>query len=1687
MAFGIGGLFATGAADAAIYWSGASAGDWSVANNWVDTDGGANHPASAPGSGQDVVFNTSGLNTAMTINLNLVAGGTTQAANSLTFRSTGTELLQGGGVANQTLTIGTGGITVNAGANTVTIGSATASQNVNIALNASQNWANNSANALAIKNNVTNVADAAPYTLTFNGAGTGGVTISGIISNGGSTGTTALVVNQNVGAVTLTAANSFTGGASLNGGTFNLNASGASGNGNFTINGGVLDNTVNTSQSTVTLNNNSYTWAGDFTFNGSNPGPNYYGNNRITFGGSGAVTLTGGNRAVNVNAGILTVTNSIGDGGNGYRLTKNGPGMMVLASSNSFSGGMILNAGTLKLGNAGSLGTGTLIINGGTIDNNSATALTLNNTVQTWRGDFSFGGTGPLNLGTGAISLGELAGTMRTVTVAGSTLTVGGIISNGTTVNSLDKSGAGTLVLNGANAYTGGTVIDGGFLQFGAGAVPSTGLITINSAGTLYSNGAFSGVTNALTKIAANSTGNIALVANSSENIDFTGYTGLMLGAQAASTYTGTLTPAGTTYRLGGGGQALTLSNTNAITGVVGNSLVVGTFGAAGTVVLSGSNDLGGTTTVNSGVLKLSTFTGAVPNSDVTLNNNTTLAIDSASGTAAASVTRANSVTLNNSTLTVAGSGTGNTVDAITNILTLNSGYNTITVTPNAAKSAELSAASLFRSAATTGMVNGTNLGAYAYTSGSANMGNIILATTPTLVGAGTTSGGINAAQKTTGIISYLVGESGTTTLTGKGTATGVANTFLTYDTTAGLRPLNPTDEFTNNSIAAGNNTRITAATTAATTASINSLVMASGTLTITDGQSLTNTSGALLFAAASTIAPSSSTGALDFGSTEGIVTVNSGVTGTISAKLTGSGGLTKSGAGILLISSANNGTTTIAGGAITVSVAGALGSDASAVLLGATGGAANTSLSGNKTITIARNIIVQGGNNGIATLSNNDGNNSGFITTFSGNITLGTAGATAGTGVAHGVTLTASQNDHATFSGIIADPVNLGGTPGLVTIGTGANSVTNITLTGNNTFAGGIMFAGGNLWVNSSNSVGTGPITINGGSSIAVVGAGSVTLSNNITVGGNFGVPNNGGNLTLSGSLSLTGNRAISITNSTLTISGVISDSIPGSNFGLTFNNGSTATAGDTLTLSGLNTFDGGLTLTNPTAGTVMGLKIGNLGNATASAIGTGTLTIGGAAGTSSVLTTINLDSSVAGNGALGTNNAQVWNSDFTFVGTNSLNMGTGAASLGVLSGTSRTVTVAANTLTIGGVISNGTNLTSPTSNLIKAGAGTLALSGSNTYSGGTTVSAGTLAGTTTGLQGTIVNNATVAFDQTLPSTPISSGTFTGTINGTGAVAKNNAGTVVLTTANGYTGQTTINGGVLSISDNSQIGAVATGATLNLNGGTLQARTTVALDNSGANQRLVKLTGASGGTFDVLPSANLTVSGVVSGTGSLTKTSAGTLTLTGSNTYTGATTVNGGSIIVAGSISGSSAITVNSGGTLTASGTIGAVNVVGGILDPGISLATGKLTATGNVTFDSNGHLAIQLGATTSGNPLMPTAGTDYDQLSLSTGRSLLLNGVDLQLSLGSGFTLTKDALFVIVNVATNGMFFQGSQITFNGNQFNILYGVDSTGQTVGNDVLLQAVPEPQTWAMMIGGLGVLLGSQRLRRRSMM
>ncbi len=230
---------------------------------------------------------------------------------------------------------------------------------------------------------------------------------------------------------------------------------------------------------------------------------------------------------------------------------------------------------------------------------------------------------------------------------------------------------------------------------------------------------------------------------------------------------------------------------------------------------------------------------------------------------------------------------------------------------------------------------------------------------------------------------------------------------------------------------------------------------------------------------------------------------------------------------------------------------------------------------------------------------------------------------------------------------------------------------------------------------------------------------------------------------------------------------------------------------------------------------------------------------------------------------------------------------------------------------------------------------------------------------------------------------------TLSGVISGTGAMSFAGAGTTTLSGANTYTGATTISAGTLkvsgSLSDSSAV-SVSSGATYQLG-----ASDTVGSIAGAGSVNLGSYALTAGGD-----NTSTTMSGVISGTGGLTKSGTGTLTLDGANTYTGTTTVSAGTLEVGDashtSASLASAVTVGSGGTLRGHGTINGDVTNGGTVYPGGSIGT--LTISGNYTQSSAGTLSI--GTTTSA-----VAGTGYDQL-LVSGTAALAG--KLNVNVGSG-----------------------------------------------------------------------------------
>ena len=203
------------------------------------------------------------------------------------------------------------------------------------------------------------------------------------------------------------------------------------------------------------------------------------------------------------------------DGATG--ITKNGNGAVTIANDNTYTGPTTLNTGTLNVNSATALGIGTLVINGGVLDNTSGAPLTLTtNNAQTWNSNVTFAGTNDLNLGSGAVALPASCD----VSVTAGNLTVGGVISG---TGPLTKSGAGTLTFTKTNTYSGGTTINAGTLTLDVSA----------RSGGISNLGAFS----------SGALGNLEIRSGSNAGVDSSG-----LDNNAKFTGTGTFTKTGTGY-----------------------------------------------------------------------------------------------------------------------------------------------------------------------------------------------------------------------------------------------------------------------------------------------------------------------------------------------------------------------------------------------------------------------------------------------------------------------------------------------------------------------------------------------------------------------------------------------------------------------------------------------------------------------------------------------------------------------------------------------------------------------------------------------------------------------------------------------------------------------------------------------------------------------------------------------------------------------------------------------------------------------------------------------------------------------------------------------------------------------------------------------------------------------------------
>ena len=818
--------------------------------------------------------------------------------------------------------------------------------------------------------------------------------------------------------------------------------------------------------------------------------------------------------------------------------------------------------------------------------------------------------------------------------------------------------------------------------------------------------------------------------------------------------------------------------------------------------------------------------------------------------------------------------------------------------------------------------------------------GTLAVTGTGAVVGSVTNSGGtvtnaggtLAAVINTTGTFSNTTGTAGAVTnaatATNGGTVASLSNTGGTF-ANSGI--------ISGAATVSGGTVTNTGAVNGATAVSGGTVILAAGT-NLGDAQTVTvSGTGALTVDAADTVGALSQTGGTIGGTAA--LTVDS---------FAQSGGVLSAGA--------------------TVTSAGAKTLDGGTIAGTLDGAGATTIQTGTTTVTgtIAGDVIV--GSGGTLRIGNS--------AAVSGSITTTGSVVSYANGVDEASALIISSattdlevllgTDAATQSGVISST----GAFGFEKIGAG-----NLTLSGANTYTGVTDVSAGTLTAASSGALGTtaGGTTVAAGATLAL--SGGITTGEAITLNGT-GVSGGGalrnvlGTNTVSGAITLGSAALITSDAGTLNLDGGVTGA-----FGLTLGGASNTTVAAITTGSGTLIKDGAGIAALTGANTFTG----------ATTVNAGTLDVTGSL--ASIVVTVN-GGTLQVDGASLDDTAAV-----TLAGTGNLTL-TGAETIGALAGvTGTTVTLGANTLTTG----DATNTTMAGiidgvgGGLTKQGAGTFTLTGANTYTGVTTVNAGTLALTGSGaVASTLVNvsgsgilstdgaaiadmaavtlagtgNLTLTGAETIGSLAGLAGSVTlgantlttggnntstnyaGGIAGTGGLTKVGTGAMALEGALTYSGTTTVNAGALNIQTFGtprDIGdlVVNTGGTLGLDNAILSVDS---LSGTGGTIALTTALGATQLSFGSDNSTGSFAGGITGDTifTNLIKEGSGTTTLSGVVNTAGTVTVSGGTLALAGNNTIAGGITVDGRLLLQHN------NAAGG--------AGGSITTTGSVVSYANG-----------------------------------------------------------------------------------------------------------------------------------
>ncbi|HSI09890.1 MAG: autotransporter-associated beta strand repeat-containing protein [Rariglobus sp.] len=1577
------------------------------------------------------------------------------------------------GGANLNTSFGSGTLTLNGGI--INANLFTAGYDIANAMVFGGDFALNSTGGNGFFSGTVNLGGA---TRTIINNGGGNTSLSGLISNGGIiiAGSGGLNISNTgstfSGGVTLTAGSKLSIRGSSTGPVGAL-TSGPLGTGTFTINGGSLqvgNGTAATLANNIVINNdfalsfNSYTFSGAVDLGGGNRTITMQGTNGGPFSGvitNGGIILAGSSAPITLNN-----VNSTFSGG------------VTLGSANTLS---VSNSsvGTVGAITSGPLGTGTLTINGGSLSiSNSTTilnAVVVNAGFNVTPGSSNSIIQGAMDIGSGirAVNVNSsfasgilnlnniISGTggfvfTNTSTSGGgpyvSTVSFGGTGANTytglTTLAGTTNANGTTAALNlnktaGVNAIAGDLLITGGKVSYGASnQIADTSAVTVNGASAIFDLGA--------------------------SRSDTVGTVTLDGGGSITGTGTSALT--GSSYQVKNG----------SVSAILAGSGVALTKSTSGTVTLTrATNTYTGATAVNGGTLveDFNTATASASGATALANN----------------ISTSSALQLGGGTMTVQGrvNGTTTTTGAVA---TWANGSTTISL-----------------SSAVTGLAPGqlvtaTGLpaGAYIVSIAADNKSFVISANTTAVQATATT---VAATAN-----SFTSSQTFASTAINAGASSVIANVNSGTSTTINLGAI------TRN---AGGTVDFRASTgTFGTTAVVNSTAAndASGILgawaTVNGGADFAANNGSNKIIAY--------TGYTDIAATGS--TITDGTATNVRLNSTGGGGNVALGTATTNINTLMQNTAT----------AGTVDTSAGTLRTGTAGGVFITPTGADLTIGTAANagVLTAGGSTADVAGELILGNNSASTLTINSTVTNN------GTGIV-GVTKTgtglAVLNGANTYTGTTY--INSG------ILNTGVADVAGVSGALGN--GGAITFGGGTLQYSAASASTDYSSRIVGSAAAIVIDTNGQNVGFSSALGStnSGGLTKSGtGTLTLSGANAYTG--ATTVSAGTLK-AGVASVANVSGAFG---NNSAVSLAnasGVILDITGFNTQIGSLTGGGTTGGNVT-LDAATLttggdnsspaayagvisGTGGLNKIGTGTQILSGA-NTYTGATTVNGGKLQAGvatvanvSGAFGINSAvTLGNTDGAVLDLNGFNTQIGSLTGGGTTGGN--VTLGSATLTLGA------DNTSPaafagaisgTGGLTKIGTGTAIFLGTNIYSGATTISAGALQlgnGGTTGslyVSGTIANNGTLIIKR---SNAVVQGVdfSSAAISGTGSFIQAGTGSTTLNALNSYSGTTTVSSGTLiagysvvsasaSAFGNSSSAIVMGDANTTANNSSASLLTGNALVSIGravtiANQATSGTYTIGGGTAYVS-----SFTGAITANQSFTvsQVSGGTLNISGNIgsgnataktvTFNNAGAVNVTSVIS--NASGTFGLTQSGAGTTTLSGAntyTGATNVLAGTLALGSngSLASTNYAIADGATFNASAKTSYSLaavattigvGATTSGFFNGPTG-------ALTLGNSLTLNFSTSLISDGQTYNLfdfgSKSGNFS--SIGLTGSIVGSLLLTSTDTWTGAAGGYDFTfNQATGNLlVATSSVPEPSTYALLLGGAGLTAALIRRRRR---